>query len=48
MVHSALNRSIKRAMAQDKVKRNVAELATLPKGRKGRQSKSGFGQRGLI
>jgi integrase len=40
MVHSTLNRSIKRAMAQDKVRRNVAELATLPKGREGRQSKS--------
>jgi IS1 family transposase len=39
-IHSALNRSIKRAMAQDKVKRNVAELATLPRGREGRQSKS--------
>jgi integrase len=40
IVHSALNRSVKRAMAQDKVKRNVVELATLPKGREGRQSKS--------
>jgi integrase len=39
-IHSALNRSIKRAMVQDKVKRNVAELATLPKGQEGRQSKS--------
>src|SRR4051812_37115051 len=29
-----------RAMAQDKVKRNVVELATLPRGREGRQSKS--------
>src|SRR4051794_1977239 len=27
-------------MAQDRVKRNVAELATLPGGREGRQSKS--------
>jgi integrase len=40
ILHSALNRSIKRAMAQNKVKRNVVELATLPKGREGRQSKS--------
>jgi integrase len=40
MIHSAWNRSIKRAMAQDKVKRNVVELAALPKGREGRQSKS--------
>ena len=39
-IHSALNRSMKRAMAQDKVKRNVAELATLPQGQPGRRSKS--------
>ncbi len=40
VIQSALNRSIKRAMAQDKVKRNVVELVTLPKGREGRRSKS--------
>ncbi len=39
-LHSALNRSIKRAMARDKVKRNVVELCSIPEGRPGRQSKA--------
>jgi integrase len=40
MLHSCLNRSVKRAMARDKVKRNVVELCTIPQGRPGRPSKS--------
>lgn len=40
LVHSCLNRSVKRAMARDKVKRNVVELCTVPAGRPGRPSKS--------
>ena len=39
-LHSALNRSVRRAMARDKVKRNVVELCTVPEGRAGRPSKS--------
>jgi integrase len=39
-LHSCLNRSIKRAMARDKVKRNVVELCAVPEGRPGRPSKS--------
>lgn len=39
-LHSALNRSIKRAMARDKVKRNVVGLCSIPEGRQGRPSKS--------
>jgi integrase len=39
-LHSCLNRSVKRAMARDKVKRNVVALATPPKGQVGRPSKS--------
>jgi integrase len=39
-LHSALNRSIRRAMARDKVKRNVVELCTVPAGRPGRPSKA--------
>ena len=39
-LHSALNRAVKRAMAQDKVKRNVVELCSMPQGRQGRPSKS--------
>jgi integrase len=37
---SCLNRAIKRAMARDRVKRNVVELTEVPKGRPGRPSKS--------
>lgn len=39
-VHSCLNRAVKRAMARDKVKRNVVELCSIPKGRPGRPSKA--------
>jgi integrase len=39
-VHACLNRSVKRAMARDLVRRNVVELAEIPMGRPGRQSKS--------
>lgn len=39
-LHSCLNRSIKRAMARDKVKRNVVELCSVPTGQQGRPSKS--------
>lgn len=39
-LHSFLNRSVKRAMARDKVKRNVVELCAIPDGRPGRPSKA--------
>ncbi len=39
-VHACLNRSVRRAMARDQVKRNVVELCTVPTGRAGRPSKS--------
>ena len=39
-VRACLNRSVKRAMARDKVKRNVVELTEVPTGRPGRPSKS--------
>ncbi|MEV5273902.1 site-specific integrase [Streptomyces werraensis] len=39
-VHSCLNRAVKRAMARDKVKRNVVELCSVPQGRPGRPSKA--------
>lgn len=39
-VHACLNRSIRRAMARDLVKRNVVELCTVPAGGEGRRSKS--------
>jgi integrase len=38
--HSALNRPIRRAMARDKVKRNVVDLCSVPQGRQGRPSKA--------
>ncbi|MET8974716.1 tyrosine-type recombinase/integrase [Streptomyces sp. NPDC004539] len=40
VIHSCLNRAVKRAMARDKVKRNVVELCSIPTGRPGRPSKS--------
>lgn len=40
MARACLNRSVKRAMARDKVKRNVVELCAVPKGKPGRPSKS--------
>lgn len=39
-LHSCLNRSVKRAMARDKVKRNVVALVSVPRGRSGRPSKA--------
>ncbi|MFE2032988.1 tyrosine recombinase XerC [Streptomyces scopuliridis] len=39
-IHSCLNRAVKRAMARDKVKRNVVELCSIPKGQPGRPSKA--------
>jgi integrase len=39
-VRSCLNRSVKRAMARDRVKRNVVELAEVPHGKEGRPSKA--------
>ena len=39
-VHSCLNRAVKRAMARDKVKRNVVALCSVPKGKPGRPSKA--------
>ncbi|MEU8276423.1 CorA family divalent cation transporter [Microbispora bryophytorum] len=39
-IHSILKRSIARAQARDKVKRNVVMLCEIPKGREGRPSKS--------
>jgi integrase len=39
-VHSALSRAINQAMARDKVKRNVAALCRIPRGRRGRPSKA--------
>jgi integrase len=40
LAHGCLNRAISRAMARDKVKRNVVPLASIPRGRAGRPSKS--------
>jgi integrase len=39
-LRSCLNRSINRAMARDKVKRNVVALCSVPKGQPGRPSKA--------
>lgn len=39
-IHSILKRSIARAQARDKVKRNVVLLCDIPKGKEGRPSKS--------
>jgi integrase len=39
-IRSCLNRAVKRAMARDKVKRNVVELCSVPHGRTGRPSKA--------
>lgn len=39
-VRACLSRSIKRAMARDKIKRNVVELTEIPVGQPGRPSKS--------
>jgi integrase len=40
LLHSILNRSVKRAQARDKVKRNVVTLCEIPTGLVGRPSKS--------
>ncbi|MFC5818320.1 tyrosine-type recombinase/integrase [Nonomuraea harbinensis] len=40
IIRSCLNRSLKRAMARDKVKRNVVELCSVPVGKAGRPSKA--------
>lgn len=40
LLHSLLSRAINRAMARDKVKRNVVLLCTVPGGQEGRPSKS--------
>lgn len=39
-IYACLNRAIDRAMARDKVKRNVVALCSIPKGKEGRPSKS--------
>ncbi len=39
-LHSCLNRAVKRAMARDKVKRNVVALCSVPRGQAGRPSKA--------
>jgi integrase len=39
-LHSCINRAVKRAMARDKVKRNVVTLCSVPKGQPGRPSKA--------
>jgi integrase len=39
-LHECLNRAVNRAMARDKVKRNVVALCGVPKGQTGRPSKS--------
>lgn len=39
-LHGCLNRAIKRAMARDKVKRNVVALCSAPRGKPGRPSKA--------
>ncbi len=39
-LHACLNRSINRAMARDKVKRNVVALCSVPQGQPGRPSKA--------
>jgi integrase len=40
LLHSILNRAVKKAQARDKVKRNVVNLCDIPEGRTGRPSKS--------
>jgi integrase len=40
LMHSLLNRSMRHAMARDKVKRNVVALCDVPPGQQGRPSKS--------
>lgn len=40
LAHGCFNRAVSRAMARDKVKRNVVALASIPRGQLGRPSKS--------
>lgn len=40
IIRSCLNRAVKRAMARDRVKRNVVELCGVPTGTEGRKSKA--------
>jgi hypothetical protein len=40
LLHSMLNRAVTRAMARDKVKRNVVQLCSIPKSQPGRPSKA--------
>ncbi|MFC7713075.1 site-specific integrase, partial [Micromonospora lupini] len=40
LLHSLLNRAVNRAIARDRVKRNVVALCEVPTGRGGRPSKS--------
>ena len=47
-LHSALNRAVRRAMARDKVKRNVVDLCSIPQGRQGRPSKALTLAQGLL
>lgn len=39
-LHGRLNRAIKRALARDKVERNVVALCSVPKGKEGRPSET--------
>ncbi|TDC55581.1 site-specific integrase [Actinomadura sp. KC345] len=40
LIHSILSRSVRKAMARDKVRRNVVDLCDVPEGREGRPSKA--------
>ncbi|WUI01935.1 site-specific integrase [Spirillospora sp. NBC_00431] len=40
LIHSILNRAVRKAMARDKVRRNIVELCDVPEGREGRPSKA--------
>ena len=40
IIHSILNRAVKKAQARDKIRRNIVLLAEVPEGRHGRPSKS--------
>lgn len=46
-VHFCLNRAVKRAMARDKVKRNVVELCSVPRGQAGRRAAAAPAHRGV-
>ena len=40
IIHSILNRAMKKAQARDKIRRNIVLLCEVPEGRTGRPSKS--------